>query len=121
MMRAPRPISAKNGHHQYNSTKKVRKHMQKAYIRWSQDEKVYPIKKKKLKKMSLSKNQQQVISIPSFEPLLFSTTVKSLRRSMTDEQLDRLQDYLAEKQKALEEAIVSDCKFEFNSLHRSFQ
>lgn len=114
MMRAPRPISAKNGHHQYNSTKKVRKHMQKAYIRWSQDEKVYPIKKKKLKKMSLSKNQQQVISIPSFEPLLFSTTVKSLKRSMTDEQLDRLQDYLAEKQKALEEAIVSDCKFEFN-------
>ena len=88
--------------------------MQKAYLRWAQDEKVYPIKKKKLKKMSLSQNQQQVMSIPSFEPLLFSTTVKALKRGMTDEQLDKLQEYLAEKQKALEEAIVNDSKFEIN-------
>lgn len=114
MMRAPRPTSANVGHRQYKSTKKARKHMQKAYLRWAQDEKVYPIKKKKLKKMSLSQNQQQVMSIPSFEPLLFSTTVKALKRGMTDEQLDKLQEYLAEKQKALEEAIVNDSKFEIN-------
>lgn len=114
MMRAPRSASASGAHHQYSSTKKVRKHMKKAYIRWSQDEKVYPIKKKKLKKMSLSKNQQQVIAIPSFEPLLFSTSVKALKRGLSDEQLDRLQEYIASKQKALDEAIDADSKFEFN-------
>ena len=114
MMRAPRPLSANMGHRQYKSTKKARRHMRKAYVRWSQDEKVYPIKKKKLKKMSLSQNQQQVMSIPSFEPLLFSTTVKALKRGMTDEQLDKLQEYLAEKQKAIEEAIVGDTKYEIN-------
>lgn len=114
MMRAPRTFSPQGEIHQYKSTKKARKHMTKAYVKWAQDEKVYPLKKKELKEMTLSKNQQQVISIPSFEPLLFSTKLKSVKSGMSDAQLDKLQDYLAEKQKALEEAIVSDCKYEFN-------
>lgn len=114
MMRAPRTFSPQGEVHQYKSTKKARKHMVKAYVKWAQDEKVYPVKKSKLKDMTLSKNQQEVMTMPSFEPLLFSTKLKSLKSGLSDMQLDKLQDYLAEKQKALEEAIVSDCKYEFN-------
>ena len=40
--------------------------------------------------------------------------MKALKRGMTDEQLDKLQEYLAEKQKAIEEAIVGDTKYEIN-------
>lgn len=114
MMRAPRSLSSQNESHQYLSTKKARRNMTKSYVKWAREEKVYPLKRRVLKDMSLSKVQQQIITMPSFEPLLFSTKLKSIKSGMSDAQLDQLQDYIAEKQKALEEAVVADSKYEFN-------
>ncbi len=102
--------------HTYQNTSKVRKSMYKTYLRWARNEKVYPKKKKELKKASLSKNQQEVLSMPSFEPLLYSTKLSALKSKsrLSDTQLDKLQDYLLMKQKALEDAIVNENKYEFN-------
>ena len=90
--------------------------MMKTYIRWAQDEKVYPKKKSQLKKMSLSHNQQEIFSMISFEPLLYSTKLEALKQKgkLSDAQLDKLQDYLLSKLKCLEEAINAENKYEFN-------
>lgn len=111
-----RRVEEKTKDHQYLNTSKARKSMYKAYIRWAKDEKVYPEKKGKLKESSLSKNQQEVFSMFSFEPLLYSTKLSALKRkkSFSDTQLDKLQDYLLMKQRALENAITNDNKYEFN-------
>lgn len=102
--------------HEYQNTSKVRKSMMKTYIRWAQDEKVYPKKKSQLKKMSLSHNQQEIFSMISFEPLLYSTKLEALKQKgkLSDAQLDKLQDYLLSKLKCLEEAINAENKYEFN-------
>ncbi len=101
---------------QYQNTSKARKSMYKTYLRWAKDEKVYPKKDKDLKKMTLSKNQQEAFSVLSFDSFLFTTKLSSLkrRRTVSDEQLDKFQEYLLKKQKALENAINNDNKYEFN-------
>lgn len=109
-------VDAPIGQRKYQKTKGVRKSMYKTYLRWTKYERVYPQKKSKLKKMSLSKNQQEAISMFSFDPVLTSRTLSDLksRRAISDEQLDRLQEYLLSKQKALEDAINNSNKYEFN-------
>ena len=104
------------GQRKYKKTKKARKSMYKTYLRWAKYEKVYPQKKSKLKKMTLSKNQQEAISMFSFDPIMSSKKLSDLKRrkAIPDEQLDRLQEYLFAKQKALEDAINNDNKYEFN-------
>ena len=69
-----------------------------------------------LKKMSISKNQQEAISIFSLDSVLSTTKLSDLksRKVFSDEQLDRLQEYLLAKQKTLENAINNDNKYEFN-------
>ena len=69
-----------------------------------------------LKKMSISKNQQEAISIFSLDSVLSTTKLSDLksRKVVSDEQLDRLQEYLLAKQKTLENAINNDNKYEFN-------
>ncbi len=66
--------------------------------------------------MSLSQNQQEVFSLISFEPLLYSTKLEALKQKgkLSDAQLDKLQEYLIAKLKCLEESITADNKFEFN-------
>lgn len=90
--------------------------MYKNYIRWAKFEKVYPQKRSMLKKMSISKNQQEAISIFSLDSVLSTTKLSDLksRKVFSDEQLDRLQEYLFSKQKTLENAINNDNKYEFN-------
>lgn len=101
---------------QYQNTSKARKTMIKSYLRWAKDEKVYPKRKKELKKMTLSQNQQEVFSVLSFDSFLSNTKLIALKhkRTVSDEQLDKFQEYLLKKQKALENAINNDNKYEFN-------
>ena len=110
--RADAPI----GQRKYLNTTKARKAMYKNYIRWAKFEKVYPQKRSMLKKMSISKNQQEAISIFSLDSVLSTTKLSDLksRKVFSDEQLDRLQEYLLAKQKTLENAINNDNKYEFN-------
>jgi hypothetical protein len=115
-MISKRRVDTSAGQRKYQKTKKVRKAMYKTYLRWSKYERVYPQKKSKLKKMTLSKNQQEAISMFSFDPVLTSKKLVDLksRRAISDEQLDKLQEYLFAKQKALEDAINNNNKYEFN-------
>lgn len=101
---------------QYQNTSKARKAMIKSYLRWAKDEKVYPKRKKELKKMTLSQNQQEAFSVLSFDSFLSNTKLTALKhkRTVSDEQLDKFQEYLLKKQKALENAINNDNKYEFN-------
>ena len=52
----------------------------------------------------------------SCDPILSTKKLSDLKRrkSIPDEQLDRLQEYLFAKQKTLEDAINNDNKYEFN-------
>ena len=66
--------------------------------------------------MTLSKNQQEAFSVLSFDSFQNTTNLNSLKRRkmVSDSQLDKFQDYLLVKQKALEDAINNDNKYEFN-------
>lgn len=102
--------------YEYLNTSKVRRSMYKTYLRWARDEKVYPKKKSELKKMTLSRNQQEAFFVLSFDSFQNTTNLNSLKRRkmVSDSQLDKFQDYLLVKQKALEDAINNDNKYEFN-------
>lgn len=102
--------------HAYLNTSKARRSMQKAILNWAMDEKIYPKRKKDLKKMSLSQNQQFIFSYPSFNRLLGAYELKDLRKKkiIIDREFDELQEYYLYKQKMLEDAIVGDNRYEFN-------
>ena len=102
--------------YEYLNTSKVRKSMYKTYLQWARDEKVYPKKRSELKKTTLSKNQQEAFSVLSFDSFQNTTNLCSLKRRkrVSDSQLDKFQDYLLVKQKAMEDAINNDNKYEFN-------
>ncbi len=115
-MISKRRVEVPTGQRRYLNTSKARKSMYKTYLRWAKYEKVYPKKTSKLKKMTLSKNQQEALSMLSFDPILCTRKLSHLknRRAISDAQLDKIQDYLLIKQKALEDAINNDNKYEFN-------
>lgn len=100
----------------YLNTSKARKSMFKTYIRWAQDEKVYPTKKSALKKMTLSENQREAFSMFSFDPVMNTVILSDLKSKskVSDSQLDLFQEYLLSKQKELEKAVNNGNKFEFN-------
>lgn len=100
----------------YLNTSKARKSMIKSYIHWAQYEKVYPIKKKQLKQMSLSKNQQEALSMFSVDQTMCDTKLIDLKNKniVSDSKLDQIQEYLLSKQAAFEDAIKTDNKYEFN-------
>ncbi|SUB89322.1 Uncharacterised protein [Porphyromonas macacae] len=102
--------------HEYLNTRKVRKSMMKAYLKWGRDEKVYPMSKKKIKGLSLSQAQQLVFYKPSFHPSMRQLLVKDLtnKKIFPDTELDKLLDYLLSKRKELEEAIAPENKFVVN-------
>ncbi|MBQ0156072.1 MAG: hypothetical protein KBT22_05800 [Bacteroidales bacterium] len=101
---------------EYLSTSKARKSMFKAYIRWAQDEKVYPTKKSLLKKKTLSENQREAFSMFSFDPFMSTIMLSDIKNKskVSDQQLDLFQEYLLSKQKELEKAVNNGNKFEFN-------
>lgn len=101
---------------EYQNTSKARKSMYKTYLRWAKDEKVYPRKGKEMKKLTLSKNQQEAFTVVSFNSFMSTTKLSDLkrRRAVDDAQLDKFQEYLLKKQKALEDAISNENKYEFN-------
>ena len=100
----------------YVNTSKVRRSMQKAFLYWANEEKVYPTKKRTLKQMSLSQNQQLIFSLPASSELLDSYSLRSLRKKkvLTDRDLDELQEYYLLKQRKLEDAIISENRFDYN-------
>lgn len=101
---------------EYQNTSKARKSMYKTYLRWAKDEKVYPRKEKEMKKLTLSKNQQEAFTVVSFNSFMSTTKLSDLkrRRAVDDAQLDKFQEHLLKKQKALEDAISNENKYEFN-------
>lgn len=115
-MISKRHVEVPAGQRRYLNTTKARKSMYKTYLRWAKYEKVYPKKRSKLKKMSLSKNQQEALSMLSFDPILCTRRLSHLksRRAISDALLDKIQDYLLMKQRALENAINNNNKYEFN-------
>lgn len=115
-MISKRRVDVQAGQRRYKRTSKARKSMYKTYLRWAKYEKVYPKKKSKLKKMTLSKNQQEAISMLSFDPVLSTLRLSKLksRKALPDAKLDMMQEYLFAKQKALEDAINNSNKYEFN-------
>ena len=90
--------------------------MRNAFIEWARDEKVYPQSKRKLKRMTLSKNQQVICSLPSFNKEMNRYVLKDLRKKkrIVDSEIDELQEYFLHKEKLLDEAIASANRFEFN-------
>lgn len=100
----------------YQNTSKVRKSMVKTYLRWARDEKVYPKTKSELRTMTISKSQQEAFSVISFDPFMYQTKLYALKckRIVSDSELDKFQEYLLTKQKALENAITNENKYEFN-------
>lgn len=115
-METKRRVAIPEENRKYQNTTKARKSMYKTYLRWSQNDKVYPKKTSKLKRMTLSKNQQEAFSALSFNGFLFTTRLSALKskRAVSDAQLDKFQEYLLTKQKALEDAINNDNKYEYN-------
>lgn len=102
--------------HRYLNTSKSRKKMRNAFVEWARDEKVYPQSKRKLKRMTLSKNQQVICSLPSFNKEMNRYVLKDLRKKkrIVDREIDELQEYFLRKEKLLDEAIASANRFEFN-------
>ncbi|WP_235316223.1 type VI secretion system protein TssR domain-containing protein [Porphyromonas crevioricanis] len=100
----------------YLNTSAVRKGMIKAYCKWIQDEKIYPLSKRNILSLSLSQAQQQAFTMPSFHPVLKSLKVRELRKKkiFPDAELDELLDYFLKKRKELEEAITPDNRIEVN-------
>lgn len=101
---------------EYLNALKVRKSMQKSILRWAKDEKMYPKKKKELKNMSLSQNQQLAFSMPSFHRLLETVSPKDLRNKnvVSDIDLEKIQNHYLQKQAQLEEAISNENRYEVN-------
>lgn len=100
----------------YLNTSAVRKGMVKAYCKWIQDEKIYPLSKKAILNLSLSQAQQQAFTMPSFHPVLKLLKVHELRKKkiFPDTELDELLDYFLKKRKELEEAITPANRIEVN-------
>lgn len=104
------------GDQEYLNTSKARRSMRKAYLNWARDEKVYPLKKRILKRQTLSQVQQIILTMPSFDNRLRSLTLANLKNKdyLSDRDLDKLQEYFISKRKELEEAIVASNKFVIN-------
>lgn len=101
---------------QYLSTRKVRNSLLETYYHWVRFGKIYPTKKSDIKRMSLSEAQQEIFTMPSFKKELRNIKVGDLvkKKIVTDVELDHLLDYLLEKRKELEDAIIPANRIEVN-------
>lgn len=101
---------------EYISTRKIRKSLQKSFYKWVRDNKLHPLKKREIKKLSLSKATELCIWMPSSNTTTQQITVISVGDSKTvsDAQLDELITYFLHKKEAFNKAINEENQLKSN-------
>ena len=101
---------------EYANTRKVRKSVQKSYYKWVRNNKLHPLKKRKIKKLSLSKATELCIWMPSSDTTTQQITVIAVGDSKTvsDAQLDELITYFLQKKEAFDKAIKEENQLKSN-------
>lgn len=101
---------------EYANTRKVRKSVQKSYYKWVRNNKLHPLKKRKIKKLSLSKATELCIWMPSSDTTTQQLTVIAVGDSKTvsDAQLDKLITYFLQKKEAFDKAIKEENQLKSN-------
>ena len=101
---------------EYINTKKVRKSVQKSYYKWVRNNKLHPLKKRQIKKLSLSKATELSIWMPSRDTISQQLSVIAVcdRKILSDAQLDKLISYFLQKKEAFEKAITEENQLKSN-------
>ena len=101
---------------EYINTKKVRKSVQKSYYKWVRNNKLHPLKKRQIKKLSLSKATELSIWMPSRDTISQQLSVITVRdrKILSDAQLDKLISYFLQKKEAFEKAITEENQLKSN-------
>ena len=100
----------------YLNTRKVRKSLQKSFYKWVKTNKLYPLKKHKINKLSLAEAGELAILFPSSNITLQQIKVGNLRskKKVSDKNLDELIEYYLSKKQAFEKAITPENQLKVN-------
>lgn len=100
----------------YLNTKRVRKSLQKSYYKWVRANKLYPLKKYKINKLSLAEAGELAILFPSSSITLQQIKVGNLlsKKKLSDKRLDELIEYYISKKQAFEKAIIPENQLKAN-------
>lgn len=94
----------------YVSTKKIRRHLYRFYMSELRGCRICKIKRKEIRRYSLSYAHAQIFGVPANSPMLDSISVKELKKKklLSDKELDELIQYFKERK----ENMVKKCSEE---------
>ena len=101
---------------EYDNTRKVRRSVQRSYYKWVRNNKLHPLKKWQIKKISLSKATELCIWMPSSNTITKKFTVIDVgdRKTVSDAQLDKLITYFLHKKETFDKAINEENQLKSN-------
>ena len=90
--------------------------MQRSYYKWVRNNKLHPLKKRQIKKISLSKATELCIWMPSSNTITKKFTVIDVgdRKTVSDAQLDKLITYFLHKKETFDKAINEENQLKSN-------
>lgn len=104
------------GNPQYISTTKTRRKLKKTYYKWARYNKLYPMKKRAIRALSLSESQEVAIATSSENSILKSLKVRDIynKKLFSDRDLDIMIEYFSQKKAAFEKAVSAENQIESN-------
>lgn len=102
--------------HKYRGTRKIRRQLVRYYLRRANLNKVCRTKKKVLKRYTIARMHEHILTCPTNNPALHSIAIAKIKKKkyMSDTDLDQLLEYYKEKSEALEHDLYRLPKFTSN-------